>query len=205
MRRVTAAIAAGLLLVVAGCSGGGAPGTGTATTTNSPSPTPAVADTPTPTDAPASNQTPAGGLTTGTLDRVELRLERTVMGHPPTTVRGNVSVGVTRTTLRRDIGDNRTTHEVTLPSNWSRRLVRNLDDERATEPDNVTVVSDYEETFTATLYFETTTVVVRTSRYSGPDSMAVTVGDEPTYYSDDEELEQVVGQLYTRLSTLEDT
>jgi len=211
-RHALAVVGLVLCVVVAGCSGGGAPGTGTATTTRSSSATPAVADTPagrpTVTDTPAANETPASGvetLTTGTLDRVELRLERAVMGAPTTTVRGNVSVGATRTTLRRDIGDNRTTHDVLLPTNWSRRLVENLDGEQAAEPDNVTVVSDYEETFTATLYFENTTVVVHTSRISGPDSLAVTVGDGPTYYSADPQLELVVTQLYSRLSTLGDT
>ena len=192
MRRAAIALGAAMVLVLAGCSGGIGAGTGTDSPTATAGPT---------TDTPGVTATgEQRTVTTGTLERVAFSLTTTAMGQPTTTVLGNASAGDSRVTVRRDDGTNVTTHEVALPTNWSARLVRNLDDARSPEPDTVSVASDYEETLTLTLQFEHTTVVIRDSRIDGPESPSVRVGDRPVYYSDDPELRTVVDTIRSRLA-----
>ena len=190
MRRAAIALGAAMMLGLAGCSGGiGAdPGTGSPT---------AGPTTGTPGVTATGEQR---NVTTDTLERVAFRLTTTAMGQPTTTVLGNASAGDSRMTVRRDDGTDVTTHEVALPTNWSARLVRNLDDARSPEPDTVSVASDYEETLTLTFQFEHTTVVVRDSRIDGPESPSVRVGDRPVYYSDDPELRALIDTIRSRLA-----
>jgi len=201
MRDTAIAVAVAVLLALAGCSGdiGSAPVTGT----HSPA---ATDESTTATSGErATDSRDTRNVSTAKLERVALRLATTSMGQPTVTVRATVSAGERRVTVRRDDATNVTTHEVALPANWSRRLVRNLDDEQSPEPETVSVVSDYEETFVLTLQFENTTVVVRANRIGGPASPSVKVGDKPVYYSDDPELRAVLGEMYFRLSQPEES
>ena len=205
MRRVAVAIAASLLLVLAGCSGGGAPRTGTGT------------DAQPTTEAPISNgtpiQTPTASRAEADYDRIPSRraLERVTMGlastkaglvipYISTYTHANATSGANTTRVVRMANGDRTAYTADLPANWSTRLVRNLDDRQRSEPGTVLEAADTSRSFTFRLQFETTTVRIRSLGAAGADTVEVAVGDNRTYYSDDPELLATVGQLRRCLS-----
>jgi len=131
---------------------------------------------------------------------MELELRTTAMGQTTSVINGTAVPGAGQVRLNRTEGDNRTTHLVSMPENWSSRLVENYDDQRRDEPGNVTVTTDYQQWLTLTLAFPNRTVEIAMSTVSGgPERTPVTV-DGRTYYSEDPELRDVVDELYGSLS-----
>ncbi len=197
MRHRYAILVVVLAVSLAGCSGGLSSGTDTPATDG---PTTETDGQRTVTDGPTNATNDSSTESTATLQRLEMELRTTAMGRTTSVVNGTAAPGAGQVRLDRTEGDNRTTHVVSMPENWSSRLVENYDDQRRDEPGNVTVTTDYAQWLTLTLVFPDTTVTIRMNTVGGvPDRIPVTVGGR-TYYSEDPELRAVVDELYGSLS-----